>query len=252
MEGEHVTSFGNNIHVFNMEGEHVTSFGNNIHVFNMEGEHVTSFGNSLLDKPWGILLYGDVLFVTDVGRHSVIKFRDFVHEEVNQIPFTFKFPRGMSITNKTNELFITDEDNHRVVACCTEPLRYSRVFATNIPSPYNVCICNQTDIVYVLNSSSPYIFKFSLSGELLAKLFHRKDMLGPWFFCLSLNLGLFVFSDYKTNQITILDREERMLQLIKQFSNSVFGVLLTSDLKLIVGSLDETHKIKIFQLYHKK
>ena len=225
-------------------------FDRNIHVFSMEGEHITSFGNRILHKPWGILLYGDVLFVTDVGRHSVIKFRDFVHEEVTRISIKFNFPRGMSIATKTNELLIADANNQRVVVCSTEPLRYRRVFAKNIPNPYDVNICNKTDIVYVLNNNSPFIYKYSLSGKLLAKLFYtaEKGMVGPWFFCLSLDYELFIFSDYKTNQIRIFDRKEKLVESINSFSSSVFGVALTSDLKLIVGSYNTTHKIKTFQL----
>ena len=224
-------------------------FDKNIHIFNMEGEHITSFGNNLLEKPWGILLYGDVLFVTDVGRQTVVKFRDFVHE-VPQTPIKFRFPRGLSMANKTNELFITDEDNHRVVVCYTDPLQYSRVFAENIPSPYDVTICNETHKVYVLNTRSPHIFKYSLSGELLAKLFHLKGMSGPWFFCYSYYFELFILSDYKTSNIRIFDLEETLVEHIDKFTNPVFCMALTSDLKLIVGSYDETHKIKIFQLTH--
>ena len=225
-------------------------FDRNIHVFSMEGEHITSFGKHFQDKPWGILLYEDVLFVTDVGKHSVIKFRDFLYEEVSHTPSEFNFPRGMSIATKTNELLIADANNQRVVVYSIEPLRYRRVFAKNIPDPCDVNICNKTDIVYVLNSNSPFIYKYSLSGELLAKLFYTAEngMVGPWFFCLSLDYELFIFSDYKTNQIRIFDRKEKLVELINSFSSPVFGVAVTSDLKLIVGSCDRTHKIKIFQL----
>ena len=224
-------------------------FDKNIHVFNMEGRHITSFGKNFLGKPWGILLYGDVLFVTDVERQSVVKFRDFVHEEVKSIPKLLKYPRGMSIANKTNELLVTDEDNNRIIVCFTDPLQYSRVFAENIPKPYDVCICDETDIVYVLNSCDPYVFKYSLSGELLAKLSLIIGEIRPWFFCFSHQLGIFILSDYKTCKVRIFDQEMRMLEQIDQFNNPVFGVALTSDLKLIVGSYDE-HRIRIFLLKH--
>ncbi|KAI6657880.1 hypothetical protein LOD99_15598 [Oopsacas minuta] len=106
-----------------------------IHVFTMDGSHITTFGNTFFDLPWGILLYDGYLFVTDVGRSSLIMLRDCRMDEVNRETTHFKFCRGMSISSKTEELFIADEGRNRVVVCTIEPLCFKRVFARGVINP---------------------------------------------------------------------------------------------------------------------
>ena len=221
-------------------------FGHAIHVFTMDGVHITCFGNNFLDKPWGLLIYKDSLFVTDVGRQSVIKFRGCTHEEVKKSPVCFKFPRGMAVSYRTEELFITDEDKNRVVICSTYPLRYNRVFVDKVSSPYDVKICPKTDSVYVLKIQTPFILKFNLAGNLLETLFGGDELSGSWFFCLSpQNHNIFIISHYKKSHVMIY-QNQKLLQKIP-FKYSVFGVAITSDLQIIVASYEDV-KIKIFSL----
>ena len=222
-------------------------FGQCVHVFTMDGTHVTCFGKNFLDKPWNVLIYKDSLLLTDVGRQSVIMYRGCTHEEVKNYPVWFKFPRGMAISYKTDELFITDEDNNRVVICSMNPLRYSRVFVENTPSPYDVKVCPITNSVYVLNIRKPSILKFNLAGIQLESLFEGDEIHGSWFFCLSpQNHNIFIISQYKGSDVSIYYQDQKLLQKI-HFKASVFGVAVTSDLKIIVASY-EAVKIKIFSL----
>ena len=222
-------------------------FGNTIHVFTMDGTHITCFGNHFLNQPWGVLIYKDLLFVTDVVRQSVIMFRGCTQEEVRKHSILFKFPRGMAISSKTEELFITDEDKNHVVVCSINPLRYTRVFVDKVPSPYDVNVCPKTDSVYVLKIHSPSILKFNLAGKLLETLFKGDDFSGSWFFCLSPHYdSFFIISQYKKSDVNIYNRNEKLLQKIN-FKSSVFGVAITSDLNIIVASYEDD-KIKIFSL----
>ena len=157
-----ISLVNNNLYISDSEN-------NCIQIYTQEGEHVNQLRSSKMNWPWAICSRGDVIYVTLLGSHSVAMFnlkgdclascggKGSGSEKLNN-------PSGLDVCE--SDLFVCDQDNHRIQVFDSKKLSHRRKFSLHSSNHPNDCVVSGKELL-VLTLSDPCMHSFTLSGELL-------------------------------------------------------------------------------------
>ena len=230
-----------------------------VSVFSATGEFLGTFTHQQMRNPWGIAVHGDSVYVTDIVEHSVFHFK--VGADIHfrkkigsrgSGDLQFNDPRQLTVS-VDGEVFVADRCNSRIQVLDRD-LQFQRCLShDSLRYPCDVKLT--PDEIYVLTDwDSPCVYVLSYAGEKIRSLVTRGAgmlVIEPAFFCLDEN-GNMVISDRGASQVKIVSGEGALLHTIGTPGHEVggltkpFGIALTSELKLVVASLNDNYRLQIF------
>ena len=151
-----------------------------ITILNKEGKKVKSFGTNgtkagQITFPYGVAISHDGhVLVTDCHRLQKLTFegdcvKSVGSSKIGNGPLQFNSPVGITVHPTTGQIFIADNDNHRIQVLNND-LTYSYSFGKNgsLPEqfnlPYDVTFDNE-GYLYVADSGNHCIKKFTSTGQ---------------------------------------------------------------------------------------
>ena len=234
------------------------SFNNKVEIFFETGDLFGQLGVGQLSSPYGIAVYGDSVYVSCMGDHTVNKFSLSEMCRVRRIGGRglknghFSYPRQLS-TDPTGCVFIADWGNDRI--CMHDPdLNHLRnISSPSMSRPSDVKVSH--DRLYVLcPRNNPCMHVLTLEGDKLHSFITRgegMDMLGPGCFYLD-PLNNFVISDQKFHSIRVFSPEGNLLHTIGReghqpgMFHTPGGVAITPNGRLVSVSWNYNYGLQIF------
>ncbi|KAI6653315.1 hypothetical protein LOD99_3839 [Oopsacas minuta] len=231
---------------------------NTVEIFSAAGEYLKQLGVGELDKPYGLAIHADSLYVSCWGDHTVNKYRLTNMSLVRWVggkgsnKGQFDFPRQLT-TDQIGHVFVADTNNDRISVYGAH-LNYIRdITHQSIYRPYDVKV--SSDRVYVLcPNTNSCMHVLTLEGMQLNTLITKgegMDVLRPHFFCIDL-LNNFVISDRDTNSIRVFSPEGNLLHTIgeeghqKGMFNYTQGVAITPKGRLVCVSNNYNYGLQIY------
>ena len=209
------------------------SSNHRIQVFDTNGKFLNSFGDDQLQKPFGICVSKDFVFVTDKVRNCVTKFTlEGIFKNSFDGTKQFFFIYGIDCCNKF--LYICDY-SYQIIHVFDLNLKYVKDFGSGkILFPIDVSI--DSDGIYILSRSMSSIYCYSkdctfqkvieLTGE-------DKPMTLPLFMVIDLK-GNFLISDLSIKEIRIFSPQGILKHIIGQgHFNSLNGLTLDNSNNII-------------------
>ena len=145
------------------------SENNCIQIYTQDGGHVNQLRSQKMNWPWGICTRDEIIYVTLLGSHSVAMFnlkgdclatcggKGSGSDKLNK-------PSGLDVFG--SDLFVCDQDNHRVQVFDSRKLSHRRKITLHSSNHPNDCVVMGKELL-VLTLSDPCMHSFTLSGELL-------------------------------------------------------------------------------------
>ncbi|KAI6645690.1 hypothetical protein LOD99_12953 [Oopsacas minuta] len=194
-----------------------------IQIFSQTGDYLNEFGYQHLERPWGILIHEDNIYVTDIGHHAIFLFklpdltmikrvgtRGSGSEEFNQ-------PRQPAIS-PNQHLHVPDYNNNRLQILTTNLVFKDTLEHKTMSEPEDVKF-TKNEIFVLSRSNNPCIHVYTLSGEKSRSLVTGGGIgmkfQGAYFFCLDRHNNI-VISDCSANQIKVFSPEGDLLHRIGQ------------------------------------
>ena len=230
-----------------------------IQIFSETGECLNQFGDQHLKQPWGILIYQDSIFVTDMGLHAIFRFKLSDLTMIKQVGKEgsgnkeFNLPRQLAIS-PNQLLYVPDQSNHRIQILSTDLAFQDSLRHQTMTSPEDVKFTNNE--MFVLSFvDNPCIHVFTLSGEKSRSLVTRggigTQVTRAYFFCLD-RLNNIVISDWSAHDIKVFSPAGDLLHKIGQYGhqagmfNEPYGFAILNNTKLVCVSQNKNFGLQIF------
>ncbi|KAI6654164.1 PEP-CTERM domain protein [Oopsacas minuta] len=194
-----------------------------IQIFSQTGDLVNIFGDQHLNKPWGVLIHQDNIYVTDTGHHTILQYR---LSDLTMIKLVgsqgsgseeFDSPKQLAIS-PNQHLYVPDHNNNRIQIMTTNLEFKDSLRHESMTQPVDVKFSNKEMFVLSTNNN-PCIHVFTLSGEKSRSLVTRGSsgmQIGKaYFFCLDERDNILI-SDCEANQIKVFSPEGDLLHTIGQ------------------------------------
>ena len=225
-----------------------------VQVFSADGKVVRKIGekkNRLTGEfkhPWGILLVGDTLYVSDHTLHCVKYYSATTSEYIGQFGSEgceegqFSQPSGMSTDGKGN-IYVADFFNKRV-----QVFKEDGTFVQVIPcqgQATDVAVDNKGEIHVAVYDRS-HIEVFSPDGKNRLEVYANPsgDFLSPYGIAIDDEGYIFITARYETYHLHVLSPEKKQVVSLIGF-NEPYGVTLDKDGCIYVADGDN-HEIKKF------
>ena len=234
-------------------------FGSRVSVFSKTGDFLNTFSHQGMNRPWGIALHRDNIYVTTWISDLVFHFK--MQQQIRHVA-TFgsgkgssdeqlNNPRGLTVSTD-GDVFVADCNNHRI-KILDQSLRFKRhVTHQSMKNPLDVKLTRYE--MYVLCDSSPCVRVLSLAGEMTRSLVTRGDGMQVYsarFFCLDPKQNLLI-SDYGAHDVKIFSEDTTYLHTVGQEGHER-GMLyhpkeiaLTKDMNLVIVSNNKNFGLQIF------
>ena len=239
-------------HIYITEGVNLR-----VSIFLQTGEFIKTFTHKLMNSPWGIGVYRDNVYVTDILGNYVLNFKvaTDIHlvarigskgSDVGQ----FLWPRQIAISTN-GEVYVTDCGNHRIQILRSD-LHFQRYISHHsMRRPKDVSLT--PDEVYVLSDTdSPCVHVFSHNGNkirsLITSAYVGEQVL---FFCLDSSKNI-IISYFRPSQVKIYSKEGSLLHTMGRYGNEVGnfylpnGIALIDNVKLVIVSDNCNYGLQIF------
>ena len=166
---------------------YIADHGNSrLQVFNYEGEYLSQFSDTKADKPYGVALHENALFVTMQSTNSVCKFSlegKLLSKKGGRFSDKFRSPYGITV-GSNSIVYLCDYGNDRVQGLTTA-LKYSCTIGRGLlDGPMDVKT-NSVEQILVLDSSKECMRMFNFAGELIRSMLSRgaaNQLSNPCFF----------------------------------------------------------------------
>ena len=238
----------------------IEGFGSNrVSVSSETGDFLNTFSHQGMNRPWGIALHRDNIYVTDFMSNAVFHFN--MEQQICHVA-TFgsgkgssdeqlNDPRGLMVSTD-RDVFVADRNNHRI-KILDQSLRFKRhVTHQSMKYPRDVKLTR--DEMYVLCGSSPCVLVLSHAGDMTRSLVTRGDGMQvsiPHFFCLDAEQNLLI-SDCEAHDVRIFSKDGTYLHAVGQKGHErgmlyqPMGIALTKDLNLVTVSDNNNIRLQIF------
>ena len=226
-----------------------------IQIFSQTGDYLNNFGHEHMNKPYGILIHQDSIYVTDTHHHSIFLFK---MPELTIIKRVGKYgigneefihPEQLAIS-PNQQLYVADLSNNRLQIISTNLAFQGSLKHQTMTQPVDVKFSNN-EIFVLSHNDSPCIHVFNLSGEksrsLVTKGGVEMQISGAFFFCLDKQNNI-VISDYGDDNIKIFSPEGDLLHTIGQEAGmfySPYGIAINNN-KLVCVSHNKNFGLQIF------
>ena len=228
-----------------------------IQVVSFAGKFLKRFGQGILERPWGIAVTEDNVFVTDQGLDALLQFSKKDYKLVRRTGTErggegqLDSPRGLCIDYNGN-VFVADRDNHRVSVFSKDLNFLKHLFIQQLRKPYEVKVTSNS--VVVLDKSTNCIHFFSRSGALLRSCVTQGEdgmVYNPDFFCLD-PAGNILITDYYRHNIKILSPSGQLMHTIGKEGHGrgellfPYGICLSQTGTIFVVSLGDNFGLQSF------
>ncbi|KAI6646302.1 hypothetical protein LOD99_9254 [Oopsacas minuta] len=201
----------NNIYVADSED-------NRVQIYTQDGEHVTQLTSPKMNWPFGVCVKGEMIYVTQCGTHTVGLYNSrgvcFAtcggkgngSDKLNR-------PSGLAVDE--SDLFVCDQDNHRIQVFDSKKLSHKRkISSQSFNHPNDCSVCSKE--LLVLTLSDPCMHSFTLRGQLLRQFLSwgpGKEVTSSTFFTVD-HLGNIIISDLGGNCLKVFSYEGAFLSKI--------------------------------------
>ena len=234
-------------------------FNSRIQIFSETGGCLNQFGDQHLKKPWGILIYQDSIFVTDMRLHAIFRFKLSDLTMIKRVgnkgsgKKEFNLPRQLAIS-PNQLLYVPDQDNNRIQILSTDLAFQDSLRHPIMTSPEDVKFTNNE--MFVLSFvDNPCIHVFTLSGEKSRSLVTREgigmQVSGAYFFYLD-RLNNIVISDCYAHVIKVFSPAGDLLHKMGHrghqagMFNEPSGIAILNNTKLVCISENKNFGLQIF------
>ena len=230
-----------------------------IQIFSETGECLNQFGDQHLKEPWGILIYQDSIFVTDMGFHAIFRFKLSNLTMIKRVgkkgsgKKEFNLPRQLAIS-PNQLLYVPDDSNNRLQILSTDLVFQDSLRHPTMTQPVDVKFTNN-EMFVLSREDNPCIHVFTLSGEKSRSLVTRggieMQVSGAYFFCLDV-LNNIVISDCSAHDIKVFSPAGDLLHKIGQEGHQAgmfyypYGFAILNNTKLVCVSENENFGFQIF------
>ena len=223
-----------------------------IQILSHTGESIKQFGHEHLNKPWGILIHQDNVYVTDVILHAIIGFRLPDLKMTKRVgkrgsgSEEFKCPRQLAIA-PNQHIYVTDQYNDRL-QILTKDLEFNdSIKHQAMTEPCDIKFSNNE--IFVLSyKDKPSIHVFTLSGDRSRSILSRGYSM---FFCLDGHNNI-VISDFFGRHINVFSPEGQLLHKVGQREEEAgeliypFGMTIHNNREVICVSGSINFCLQIF------
>ena len=190
-----------------------------IQVVSFAGKFLKMFGQGILERPIGIAVTEDNVFVTDIRLHALLQFSNKDYKLLRRTDTLgggdgqLNYPRGLCI-DYNGDVYVADSDNDRVSVFSKDLCFLKHLGTQQLKTPRDVKVTPSS--VVMLDSSPNCIHFFSRSGDLLRSCVTQGEdgmVYGPRFFCLDA-AGNILITDYIRHSIKILSPSGQLIHEI--------------------------------------
>ena len=196
-----------------------------VQVFSCNGNYLFMFSEKM-NKPFGICISQNNVFVTQLSSHRINMYElggkliKCVGSEGNG-EAQFNSPLGLDVSDRTNNIYVCDWDNHRI-QILTEELKYHSMLGIDLlRRPRDVKVTR--DRVLVLDQSDPCMFVFNSDHVLTNRLISRgvgKQTNKPLCFDIDRDYNI-IMSDLGNHCVYVFNQEGEQ---IHKFGNRGQGI----------------------------
>ena len=182
-----------------------------VQVFSCNGDYLFMFSEKM-NEPMGICISQNNVCVTQFDSHCINMYElegkliKRVGSEGNG-EAQFKYPRGLDVSDRTNNIYVCDYYNDRI-QILTEELKYHSMLGIDLlRHPCDVKVIR--DRVLVLDESDPCMFVFDSDHVLTNRLITRgvsKQTINPRCFDIDREYNI-IMSDYNTHCVYVFNQE---------------------------------------------
>ncbi|KAI6647265.1 E3 ubiquitin-protein ligase TRIM71-like [Oopsacas minuta] len=221
-------------------------------MYSSRGDFISEFGHKDLRNPCGIAVSESHCYVTDMTLNAICKF-NFKTLQISRISILneLKEPKGISLDEEFNELYVVDKNKNNCVWIYTTELSYDRLFDTSMLSTLRD-IKVTTDTVFVLDSSQYCLHLFSKEGSKLRSIIRDPGAIEtPLFFTLTRE-GNFILGGQWDSYLSVFSPQGKLLNRVgyltdgKECPTMVRGVCITSDDKIVCGFYHGHYAMKMY------
>ena len=215
----------------------------------MTGEFIGEFGDDELDRPWGILLYKNSIYVTDIRKCAIFHFKLSTRKLIRKVGSQgsgkgeFNSPRSLAI-GPDGDLYVAELQNSRISVLDLNFSFKRFIEHKKVPFPQAVQFTHTNMLILSLNSSFR-VHLLSLQGKYLNSIVPIDPLLRTWFFCLD-RANNIVVSNYGNKSVQVYSEEGELLHTVGNQSFSPYGLTTTRSGNLILASEDMDDGLQIF------
>ena len=226
-----------NIYIADLSNHHVQ-------VFSCNGDYLFMFSEKM-NKPVGICISQNKVFVIQVFGHCINMYelegkliKSFGSEGNGEAQF--KHPNGLDVSDRNNNIYVCDSDNHRI-QILTKELKYHSVLGVDLLEyPKDVKVTR--DRVLVLAVSDPCVFVFNSDHVLTNRLIARGDSKQtnhPCRFDIDREYNI-IMSDYSNHCVCVFNQEGEQLHKFGEEGQGIgefhepFGIALDNTGHIII------------------
>ena len=194
------------------------SENNRVQVYTLDGDHVSQLKTPKMNWPFGICVRDDYIYVTQLLTHTVGMYSvkgECIGSCGGKGNGTDKLnkPSGLAVFN--SELFVCDQDNHRIQVFDSKKLSHKRKISVSSFNHPNDCQVSGSEL-FVLSLSDPCMHVFALSGQLLRQFLSwgpGKEVTSSTFFTID-ELGNIIISELGGNCLKVFSNDGALMSKI--------------------------------------
>ncbi|KAI6654154.1 NHL repeat containing protein [Oopsacas minuta] len=229
-----------------------------IQIFSQTGDLVNIFGDQHLNKPWGVLIYQDNIYVTDTGHHTILQYKlsdlTMIKLVGSQGSGSEEFDSLKQLAISPNQhLYVPDHNNNRIQIMTTNLEFKDSLRHESMTQPVDVKFSNK-EMFVMSYKDNPCIHVFTLSGEKSRSLVTRgkgMQVASASFFCLDAQSNILI-SDSGANKIKVFSPEGNLLHAIgkagceRGMFDELTGIAIHKNRKLITLSRNKNFGLQIY------
>ena len=236
---------------------YIADLGNHrVQVFSCNGDYIFMFSEKM-NRPIGICVSQNKVFVTQWSRHCINMY-DLEGKLIKSVgsegngESQFKNPIGLDVSDRNNNIYVCDLNNHRI-QILTEELKYHSMLGIGLlVFPRDVKVTQ--DRVLVLAVSDPCMFVFNSDHVLTNRLITKgdgKQTKDPYCFDIDREYNI-IISDYSNHCVYVFNQEGEQIHRIGKEGQGIgefykpCGIALDNTGRIIVVCWKDTNCLQFF------
>ena len=231
-----------------------------VQIVSFDGLFMNRFGQDTLERPYGITVSIEHVFITDTELNALLQFDRNNYEVVMRTGTEgseegqFNSPQGLCI-DYNGDVLVADRDNNRVSVFSKDLIFVSNIGVGQLKNPEDVKLTPDS-VVVVLDWSPKCVHFYSKNGHLLSSCISQGEgpeclVSHPCFFCLDL-AGNVMISDFGNDRIKIVSQSEQLIHTIGRKGEGIgefiypFGICISKLGTIFVLSENPNFSIQCF------
>ena len=227
-----------------------------VQVFSCNGDYLFMFSEKM-NRPFGICISQNNVFVTQLDGHCINMY-ELEGKLIKSVgtggngEAQFKYPLGLDVSDRTNNIYVCDRGNHRI-QILTEELKYHSMLGIDLlKSPRDVKVTR--DRVLVLDQSDPCMFVFNSDHVLTNRLITRgvgKQTNMPLCFDIDREYNI-IMSDCNNHCVNVFNQEGEQIHKLGKGGQGIgefhrpWGIALDNTGHIIVVCEKDTNCLQFF------